>query len=102
GVRHCLPLTPGLLLLYAAGWRRAERRSRGMAFGSLAVLLGLSVWGSVTTVRDWHVEDLRELMADVSARSRPGDGAAFSMLSGSAWRYESRASGAEFARVVYC
>ncbi len=73
GTRHCLPLTPGLLLLLALGLERLGRVSRPLALAWGGLSLALMTYGTVHTMRGKHDHALRPLAAEAAARMKPAD-----------------------------
>lgn len=103
-IRHCLPLAPGLMLLFAAGYQRLRRDHRRTADLALASLLGVALWADLAVIPGWHDHDFAGIVAAVADEARPGDGAIFSVMSGSVYQYYHPSDGppAPFDTIVYC
>jgi hypothetical protein len=102
GIRHCLPLAPGILLLYATGLEVLRRSVPMLSALSLMILVAVSIRGNWTSIPGWHVYDTMDLVARVETLAQPGDVACFSTLSGSVRRFYARGTRNRFAEIVYC
>ncbi len=72
GIRHCLPLAPGIFLLIACGLDELGRHSRAISGLVAAALVACSAHG-IHDVRDWYFEDVPGVLADARAAAREGD-----------------------------
>jgi hypothetical protein len=72
GIRHCLPLAPGLFLLAACGLDELGRKSRVSAALLAAALVACAASG-IHDVRDWYYEDVPGVLEEARASATQGD-----------------------------
>jgi hypothetical protein len=73
GIRHCLPVTPAVLLLAAAGVVALGRRWPLVADGAALLLLGLMVRADCVDVPGWQRQDVKGMLATLRDDVRPGE-----------------------------
>jgi hypothetical protein len=73
GIRHCLPLTPPLLLLFAAGCAWWGRRQPGRAALVVSGVLVLMLASDFFVVPTMYRFDVKEIVADLRQHAQSGD-----------------------------
>jgi len=89
GVRHCVPLLPGVLLVLAAGITEIGSSSRVWGALVAAFFVGAAAH-ELPLARSLYFEDVAGLIAQVRARAAPGDAAVVDPPSRPAFAYYTR------------
>ena len=73
GIRHCLPLAPGVLVLYAAGLIRLRRLWKPAGDLLLALSVAIAFTSTLEVPPNMHTHDVPGVLRELKSQCLPGD-----------------------------